>query len=309
MTRILESSFLVQILDTISDSIAVVNEQFSIVFVNQAWTNFACNNGLPQNFNWIDTNYLMPVQTSAMDGDEFAIIAINGIEELRSGRTNEFTMEYPCHSPDVDRWFIMSVTQFQEGDDHYYVISHRDITTRVILELKNRQLARLDPLTGIANRRAFEEFFNSEWMHCRRSRSPISIAILDLDNFKEINDQFGHSVGDECLQRVARILSRYTARASDSCARIGGEEFVAVWGGTTGLQAQQLAETILNELRHITFEKVASSASLTITASIGVLEADPMTDIPDEIINAADDLMYTAKRKGKNQVQSNLNSI
>jgi diguanylate cyclase (GGDEF)-like protein len=166
-------------------------------------------------------------------------------------------------------------------------------------------LARIDGLTDIPNRRAFDEFFHNEWKRCLRLKRPISLAIVDLDHFKLLNDSYGHQYGDECLIKVGTLLKSFHNRPSDICARYGGEEFALVWGDTPLEQAKQLSNRLL---KHIAALNIANSNSPTesyLTASIGLAEIVPSSDRKEaDLLGMADEMLYRAKMHGKNRVES-----
>ncbi|MBB6520008.1 sensor domain-containing diguanylate cyclase [Pseudoteredinibacter isoporae] len=298
----LSDGFLIRVIDSVSSNIAVLDEDFNIVFVNQSWIEFGIQNGQKRAFNWLGLNYKSSCLPSENDGDEFVVLAMRGLAEIKAGQRHSFIMEYPCHSPDQDRWFIMRIDRFISEGLMYFVISHQDISDRVRLEQEARSLARIDALTNIANRRTFDEFVQSEWGHCKRSNQTLSIAILDLDDFKLINDNCGHQHGDECLKEVAKILSMYTGRASDICARYGGEEFVLAWGNMGHEKSLELSKRILKEINNIKVRYNDGKLYGRLTASIGLYTASPCLEKVEQGVFNADELMYRAKRIGKNSI-------
>ncbi|WP_428479995.1 GGDEF domain-containing protein, partial [Photobacterium japonica] len=189
---------LTKTMNTVKNNIAVTNDAFQIQFTNAAWDQFGVLNGVPPDFNWVGVNYYLPCQTSAQHGDEFSQLAIDGLEKLRQGELDEFKLEYPCHSQHEERWFLLEITTFDMDKARYYVISHMDITHRVELEREALRLSKLDGLTHISNRRAFDDFIESEWRRCRRNTFPLSLLLIDVDDFKFINDTYGHQAGDAC---------------------------------------------------------------------------------------------------------------
>ena len=163
---------------------------------------------------------------------------------------------------------------------------------RANFELEN--LARRDQLTGLPNRLASIERIEDEYKRMQRTHTPYHVLMMDLDNFKEINDTYGHSVGDEMLISVARVLQS-TIRESDFVGRLGGEEFIAVLPGTDRNGAMILAEKI----RH-SVEALEGTARLTI--SIGLASAVARDDHGLTAIQLADEYMYRAKQNGRNQI-------
>lgn len=175
--------------------------------------------------------------------------------------------------------------------------------TRQLVELNMelQQLTSLDGLTGINNRRCFDQFLEKEWQRSIRQGTPISLIILDLDFFKNYNDYYGHQAGDECLKRVASALKSGLKRSSDLAARYGGEEFVAVLPDTDASGAAELAEELRRIIESLEIKHEKSPLSKFITVSIGVASMIPDQDtMPSQIITIADHALYNAKREGRN---------
>ena len=165
------------------------------------------------------------------------------------------------------------------------------------------RLARLDGLTGIANHRRFREFFDQEWRRCLRAGQPLSVAMIDIDEFKQFNDRYGHQVGDETLRRVAEIVQRATRRPGDLAARYGGEEFVMVLTNTDEAGAVALAEVVRTNVVEAAIPHGGGSVG-RVSISIGVATVVPGREQePDEIITRADSALYRAKAGGKNRVE------
>ncbi|ACF12830.1 diguanylate cyclase and serine/threonine protein kinase with TPR repeats [Chloroherpeton thalassium ATCC 35110] len=162
------------------------------------------------------------------------------------------------------------------------------------------RLVTYDGLTGLANRRHFDEQFEYEFRRTRRYKRPLSIAMSDIDFFKKVNDNFSHQVGDEVLKKVASIF-RENVRAGDLVARYGGEEFVFIFTETNKESAIRAAEKIRKAIEDYDWSNV--HAGLKVTISIGVAE-DAGFDGCDELIAAADSKLYEAKRNGRNQVRA-----
>jgi two-component system cell cycle response regulator len=158
------------------------------------------------------------------------------------------------------------------------------------------ELARTDPLTGIGNRRSFDAELASRFEHARRYNRPLTLVMIDIDHFKEVNDTFGHQAGDEVLQRIARVLER-TTRQSDFVARFGGEEFVVLLPETPLLEGLQVAEKIRAAV-------AAEDLPTRVTVSAGVATLpQPHIDSPDALVAAADAALYRAKESGRNRVE------
>ena len=160
------------------------------------------------------------------------------------------------------------------------------------------RLMRHDQLTGVLNRRGLEETFEKEAARARRHRRPLSVALLDLDNFKRLNDSFGHHTGDEALVHLSTVV-RQNLRPQDSVARHGGEEFILLYPDTDLDQAHAALVRLQRELTRSFF--LAEDKKILITFSAGVTEWDPEEKL-DKVLERADKAMYDAKRTGKNKV-------
>lgn len=164
---------------------------------------------------------------------------------------------------------------------------------------KLSQLASTDALTGIANRRAFDEHLNKEFRRAKRNHQPLTVMLIDIDYFKRFNDFYGHKTGDECLQEVAATLMNTFQRAGDHVSRFGGEEFAVILSGETG--AEELAEHAVEEIFKMHVPHAASEAAKYVTASVGFVTLYPSEKVTvDDMIIAADDALYQAKAKGRN---------
>jgi len=176
------------------------------------------------------------------------------------------------------------------------------------LELKRRgdileRLAGLDGLTGIANRRRFDEYCEAEWNRCRRHGHPMSLVMIDIDFFKPYNDRYGHAEGDRVLKSVAGALSRATPRPGDLATRYGGEEFACVLPETDLNGARHVADRILRGVHDLAIPHTASEAADHVTVSLGIACDVPRLDgDPGALIRAADQALYKAKEQGRNRV-------
>ncbi|MCC8195140.1 MAG: GGDEF domain-containing protein [Deltaproteobacteria bacterium] len=172
---------------------------------------------------------------------------------------------------------------------------------RLTLEELTRQRDH-DFLTGLANRRLFDRLAQQELQRALRTDTPLSLVMIDIDNFKEVNDTFGHAVGDKVLIALADLLRR-SMRVYDVAARIGGEEFCLVLPGATSLQAYDLSMRILEDFSAMEFE-AASGERFTRTFSAGVATSKNRRgfDTVEDLLRLADEFLYKAKSQGKNQV-------
>lgn len=162
-----------------------------------------------------------------------------------------------------------------------------------------------DGLTGIANRRHFDETLGLEWRRAARTRAPLSLLMLDIDYFKHFNDSAGHQLGDDCLRRVAQTLRDSVHRAADLVARYGGEEFALLLPETGAEHSRSIAEAIRERIASLGVEHPSSPFG-HVTASIGVATCVPPRDGSgiEEFVRVADGALYDAKRLGRNRVSA-----
>lgn len=165
------------------------------------------------------------------------------------------------------------------------------------------QLSNLDSLTGIANRRYFDESLGKELKRSCRDKTPLSLILLDIDNFKEFNDTFGHLAGDECLRQVAQILRKAIERSHDLVARYGGEEFAVILPSTDlkgGLIIAERLRTLVEDL-DLTSPKASVIRPLTISLGLASTPPGQKNLTPQALIGYADKALYEAKKQGKNR--------
>jgi diguanylate cyclase (GGDEF)-like protein len=166
------------------------------------------------------------------------------------------------------------------------------------------QLSEVDPLTGIANRRRFEETLAREWRRAMRDEMPLSLVMIDIDFFKDFNDALGHQVGDQCLRRVAGEIREALTRPGDLVARYGGEEFAAVLPSTPSRGAESVAEMLRARVETLATRHPTAPLGV-VTISLGVATGTPgLATSPEALVASADEALYRAKRAGKNRVES-----
>jgi two-component system chemotaxis family response regulator WspR len=167
-----------------------------------------------------------------------------------------------------------------------------------------QRLSTLDGLTGVANRRRFDEILEREWQRAARSGAPLSLIFADIDFFKRYNDHYGHQAGDDCLKQVAGALQQTVHRPADLVSRYGGEEFVIVLPETAPEGALAVAEKVLGNVANLRIPHATSGVSDCLTLSIGVATLTPAGDeTAEELIGAADQALYCAKEHGRNRIQ------
>jgi diguanylate cyclase (GGDEF)-like protein/PAS domain S-box-containing protein len=205
------------------------------------------------------------------------------------------------------RWLSLRTRLAADGSA-LVVVSDITANKRSEEELKQlaqemKGLAETDGLTGIANRRMFDEAISVQFAHAARGGAPLSLLLIDIDHFKLFNDTYGHIEGDKCLKIIADVLRSVTRRPSDLAARFGGEEFAVLLPGTDINGALRLAGSLQSTLHDRAIPHGASDR-LIVTASVGVASISDRTvfDTPEELIQVADRALYEAKRQGRDRV-------
>lgn len=201
----------------------------------------------------------------------------------------------------------LTVAEVRTDTIHLYVCIVTDFTERQRQEERlrraNELLARqstTDGLTGVGNRRLFDQLLQQEWQRGTRSGRPLALVMVDIDHFKQYNDRYGHVAGDDCLRRVATLLRSCVARGSEAVCRYGGEEFAMLLVDTDLAGAQVVAQRCLDSVRLAAIEHEGSPVRRSVSLSIGVATCIPDTATPPQrLIEAADRALYDAKQGGR----------
>lgn len=305
------SEFFQKTLDCLRAHIAILTDDGTIVAVNATWNRFATSNGLAEEFCGPGANYLRSCDQATGDCSEEAKIVADGIRDVIAERREYFYLEYPCHSPIEQRWFSVRITRFHIADSIRVVVTHDNITQRKLAELEVKDANRLlglmavtDGLTGIANRRRFDVIFEQEWKRHERSQLPFSVALVDIDYFKQFNDAYGHLAGDDCLKAVAQSIQLVAGRAGDFVARYGGEEFAIILPNSEADGVAVVLQEVLDSVRRLAIPHLSSKVNRGIvTVSIGFANVIPtIWDLGLDLLAQADQALYDAKSKGRDQL-------
>ena len=182
------------------------------------------------------------------------------------------------------------------------LVAQAELITKTQALLHTQELASTDALTGIANRRIFDESLEREWSRCARSGDSLCLLMLDVDHFKRYNDTYGHVEGDECLRRIAGAIASCSRRPTDLCARYGGEEFVVLVADVGSDGGRELGESIVRAVRGLQIPHVASPSQF-VSVSVGVAAAIPHAERDAAtLVSDADAALYRAKQSGRNRV-------
>lgn len=173
-------------------------------------------------------------------------------------------------------------------------------------EEANRKLAALsntDGLTGLANRRRFDEVLTLEWARAKRSGQPLALVMLDVDHFKNYNDRYGHLAGDDCLKRLASVFKAQARRVGDLAVRYGGEEFVLILANTDVSTIRLITEKVRQAVEAINIpHELSSFGKVTVSIGVAIMTEDSAQN-PEGLLNEADEALYRAKREGRNRVE------
>ncbi len=208
----------------------------------------------------------------------------------------------------------LSPVRDRDGQLTHYIGIQKDVSRRIRAEqrlrdrdrelqrlnIKLERLARCDSLTGLLNRRTFNDCLDREWRRALRDGGYLNLFMIDVDKFKSINDRHGHTVGDTCLRRVAGVLEECFGRASDFVARYGGEEFVVLNSGLEPAEAAGRGQVLLDAVRELKLPKGIG----TLTISAGLCSVEPCAaHSSDALLRAADTALYAAKDSGRDRLE------
>jgi diguanylate cyclase (GGDEF)-like protein/PAS domain S-box-containing protein len=279
-----------QTFDNLPMSMALLDHNGVIIDVNERWRAFArANGGDPAGY--IGRSYGAACQL-ADEPQEDTVESL--FDELLAGRRERIEFEYPCHSPDERRWFLMQAYRFRDAGQLRVAVLHIDITQRRLAEEAAHQRAATDSLTGLLNRETFNERADQILAIAHREGLHSAILFLDLDDYKGINDVYGHEVGDRVLGIVAERLREQT-RDSDLLARYGGDELVVIAEGADRASAQCLSDRLQ---RIITAPVTVDNTTFHVACSQGIALYPEHGHSLQELVSAADAAMYQAKQEG-----------
>jgi diguanylate cyclase (GGDEF)-like protein/PAS domain S-box-containing protein len=223
----------------------------------------------------------------------------------RQGQPNHLSAESWCDMPHIGRRRYLASDAspiFDErGKLSAVVQTLRDMTDEKLAQIALEQLATRDGLTGLANRRCFDETLHAEWARAQRQRQPLSLLMVDVDNFKAYNDANGHLGGDECLKRIATAVAS-EMRANDLVARYGGEEFAVILPNQSLKGAATVAERIRTRVEQLQVPNTLTPGQ-HVTVSIGAATAMASPEnAASDLVAAADAALYRAKHMGRNRI-------
>ncbi|KRQ01558.1 diguanylate cyclase [Bradyrhizobium yuanmingense] len=230
------------------------------------------------------------------------------VDAMKRGEKEEARLTYRnSHRQNGEIWLesTMRVTRKDNGQVDGVVAISRDITEHKRLETRLETLAIEDSLTGLANRRRFDERLKEEWARAYRDRSSLALLMIDVDHFKAYNDEYGHPAGDACLRLIAKIIAAEAQRAGDLAARYGGEEFAMLLPNIDAAGCARIGERIRNAIHEAGLAHGSNEAAGCVTASLGGAACRPAferTAGVAALVEAADRALYAAKAAGRNRL-------
>jgi diguanylate cyclase (GGDEF)-like protein/PAS domain S-box-containing protein len=230
------------------------------------------------------------------------------VAAMKRGKAEEARVSYRTrHREKAEVWIesTLRVMRKDNGEIDGVVAITRDVTQQKNLEGRLESLAIEDGLTGLANRRRFDERLSEEWSRAYRERTSLALLMIDLDHFKKFNDEYGHPAGDECLRVVARILAAEAKRTTDLAARYGGEEFVMLLPNTDAAGCARIGERIRRQLHDAGIPHALNPPSGLVTASFGGAICRPAAERSAgqaSLVEAADRALYAAKAGGRDRL-------
>jgi diguanylate cyclase (GGDEF)-like protein/PAS domain S-box-containing protein len=285
------------LIEYMSEAILIVNTSGSIVCINQKAAQFLGHTqDALRHHCWPDflvKRYQLHYQS----------LVDMGRRGLLSDQHNPSEMAIICANGAV-KDIELSVS-YLPSDEPLLVIVMRDLTHYKAECYKLHMLASTDPLTALANRRHFDEMLQQYWDECCRKSAPLSVLIVDVDYFKQFNDQYGHIQGDECLRRIAAAISLALPRNQGLVARYGGEEFALILPYHDEAKAKAVALRVQHYVRQLNFGEQGLPESLAVTVSQGFAsEINGQYRTPFAMLCAADTALYRAKSEGRDCISS-----
>jgi diguanylate cyclase (GGDEF)-like protein/PAS domain S-box-containing protein len=286
------------VFDSLSVQLAVLDRDGIVVQTNSAWRAYAHARGIPGGPEFIGGCYVPFLGVMTGDHQPTVHNAVAGMAAVASGEVSHFHLPEPFLTPTDQRWFNMTVTAVRDAQARI-VVSHEDVTALKLAELASLALANTDALTGALSRRKFLNLAEQELARATRYQLPLMVLMMDLDNFKRINDQYGHAVGDLVLQDFVKTVSD-VLRESDLIGRLGGEEFAVLLPNTPSEGGTALAQRIVESVRTSPVEVAAQRIGYTVSIGGGCLSGETSFAA---LLSLADAALYQAKRAGRDRLE------
>ena len=285
------------VLDALSQQIAIIDPSWRITAVNQAWMKFAeKNSGEILDRAPVGADYFKVCREHSLKDKRFASI-LKKIKLVLNGSKDKVSIQYTCQLKRKRVWFLLSATAIKsEGVISGAVISHTNITKRKEADLESRRLASTDSMTGILNRNAGMDFIRTKLKYCGKHHTSLTVCYIDLDNLKQVNDNFGHKEGDRVIKTAVRAI-KSILRANDAVCRMGGDEILIILPDTSIEDGIAVTERIN---RRVNEKNDSSNKPYRVDFSYGLAEYNPKNKCSaEELVHQADRKMYEIKSSKK----------
>lgn len=293
------SDFHRQLANSVPFELVLLEETGHIRWSNTAWTRFTDHLTFQDSRLPLVTNYFDTVYAALYDSN--AKIHFSNIIEFIRLTDDSVSLNYKIRIRD-GRWLHVYLEGLHLEGEKLILASHVDITDQKQREATIRQMADVDGLTGLTNRRGLDTFLQNEFNRAQRIHWPVSLLLIDVDHFKTYNDRYGHLAGDDTLRTIAQVLNRFGRRPTDLVARYGGEEFAIVLGTTHQKGALAMARAVHRAVRGLELPfPEGTDGRVSVSIGVGTMYPKP-SSVPAELISLADRALYSAKEDGRDRI-------
>jgi diguanylate cyclase (GGDEF)-like protein/PAS domain S-box-containing protein len=286
------------VFDSLAAQIAVLDRNGRVIQTNAAWRTYAFDNGYAQAPCFVAGNYLEILDYVTGSDQKTVAATAAGLLSVANGGAACFQLSHPFYTPKDKRWFVLKVTPVHDIAERI-VVSHEDVSDLKAAELASLTLANVDALTGALSRRNFLNLAEQEVARSLRYELPLMVLMLDLDHFKNINDRYGHAMGDSVLHSFVRTVTG-VLRESDLIGRLGGEEFAVLLPNTSSDGGEALAQRIIESVRANPTLGACGSIAYTVSVGAGCLSKETSFS---ELLGVADAALYRAKSGGRDRLE------
>ncbi len=286
------------VFDSLSAQLAVLDRDGIVVQTNSAWRAYACAQDVAGGPDFTGGCYVQFLGRMTGEHQPTLRSALAGMAAVACGELSHFQLPEPFLTPTDQRWFSLTVTAVRDAHARI-VVSHEDVTALKLAELASQALANIDALTGALSRRKFLNLAEQELVRATRYQLPLMVLMMDLDNFKRVNDEHGHAAGDRVLQAFVRTVSD-VLRESDLIGRLGGEEFAVLLPNTPSEGGTALAQRIVESVRASPVEVAALRITYTVSIGGGCLNGETSFAA---LLSRADAALYQAKLAGRDRLE------
>lgn len=285
------------VLDALEQQIAVIDNQGVILYTNEAWKTSGVQECTSMTCLDVGRNFLQACQQMTQSGDSIMVEAIEGLKSVLERRSLTYKVEYPSCIAGCERWYAMNITALEGLRSNFSIITHCDITQRKKAQQQATHMAQHDLLTGLANRPHMREFLRQKWNYCQLHKMPLSIVLIDIDQFRRFNET-DEAFGDDCLVSIANVLKDLTRRQGDLAVRYGSAEFLMIFSDYNEQQTAYLGNLLRTKVQDLA---LYSQEQQSVTISAGAVTFQPSTSVNiQEVFQAAEQALSQAQSERGN---------